>query len=290
MGPSFPYHSHSRIPWSMGIWVPHMGRMPSLDHPQFCRQQNLLKNSIWFKVSYIIWVFPLPGNSHHQDYYIFSRGSRTKPSFATVTGRRDNPIYNIMQKTLQSKKIPTDPWNIPQTLNYLFMFRKSFHSCILGYKKRVCWPGICWNFLRFRYQTCLHWKTNPRDPQVREELRERRTGLPCDQRQRAEAREIESTWTWPRFWKGTMSFAKWNLHFWVQHVCVYMSVSDLSQLGMLLNSQPENENSMALRDVLVGRGLCIWRFQPWENDEDLRIWPETQWSQWLGYKKTKPLH
>ncbi len=29
------------------------------------------------------WVVPLPSNSHHQDYYIFSRGSRTKPSFAT---------------------------------------------------------------------------------------------------------------------------------------------------------------------------------------------------------------
>ena len=32
-----------------------------------------------------------------------------------------------------SKHIPTDPWNIPETLNHLFMFRKSFHICILGY-------------------------------------------------------------------------------------------------------------------------------------------------------------
>ena len=32
---------------------------------------------------------------HHQDYYIFSRGSQTKPSFATVPGRGDNPIYTI---------------------------------------------------------------------------------------------------------------------------------------------------------------------------------------------------
>ena len=39
----------------------------------------------------IIWVVPLPSNSHHQDHYIFSRESRTKPSFATVTGRGDNP-------------------------------------------------------------------------------------------------------------------------------------------------------------------------------------------------------
>ena len=33
----------------------------------------------------IIWDVPLPSNSHHQDYYIFSRESRTKPSFVTVT-------------------------------------------------------------------------------------------------------------------------------------------------------------------------------------------------------------
>ena len=31
-------------------------------------------------------------NSHHQDYYIFSRDSY-KPSFATVTGRGDSPTY-----------------------------------------------------------------------------------------------------------------------------------------------------------------------------------------------------
>ena len=30
------------------------------------------------------WVVPPPSKSHHQDYYIFSRGSRTKPSFATI--------------------------------------------------------------------------------------------------------------------------------------------------------------------------------------------------------------
>ena len=34
---------------------------------------------------------PSQDASHHQDYYIFSRGSRAKPSFATVTGRGDNP-------------------------------------------------------------------------------------------------------------------------------------------------------------------------------------------------------
>ncbi len=33
--------------------------------------------------SSILWVVPPPSNSHHQDYYMFSRGSRTKPPFAT---------------------------------------------------------------------------------------------------------------------------------------------------------------------------------------------------------------
>ena len=37
---------------------------------------------------------PAQHASHHQDYYIFSRGSQPKPSFATVTRRGDNPNYN----------------------------------------------------------------------------------------------------------------------------------------------------------------------------------------------------
>ncbi len=41
---------------------------------------------------HIAWVVPLPSNSHHQDCYVFSRGSY-KPSFATATGRGDNPTY-----------------------------------------------------------------------------------------------------------------------------------------------------------------------------------------------------
>ena len=40
------------------------------------------------------WVVPPPSNSHHQDYYLFSRGSRAKPSFATVTRRGGNPTYS----------------------------------------------------------------------------------------------------------------------------------------------------------------------------------------------------
>ena len=43
----------------------------------------------------ICWVVPPPSNSHHQDYYIFSRGSQPKPSFATgiLAGGTTQPIW-----------------------------------------------------------------------------------------------------------------------------------------------------------------------------------------------------
>ena len=55
------------------------------------QKNNVTKKNV--PESTIHWVVPLPSNSHHQDCYVFSRGSRTKPSFATVTGRGDNPNY-----------------------------------------------------------------------------------------------------------------------------------------------------------------------------------------------------
>ena len=36
-----------------------------------------------------------PSNSHHQDYYIFSRGSRTKPSFATLGGGQPKIYHTV---------------------------------------------------------------------------------------------------------------------------------------------------------------------------------------------------
>ena len=42
--------------------------------------------------SYKSWVWPPHSNRNHQDYYIFSRESRTKPSFPTVTVRGPYPI------------------------------------------------------------------------------------------------------------------------------------------------------------------------------------------------------
>ena len=45
-----------------------------------------------YKIISNYWVVPPPSNSHHQ-VITFLVGDRYKPSFATVTGRGDNPKY-----------------------------------------------------------------------------------------------------------------------------------------------------------------------------------------------------
>ena len=47
--------------------------------------QALKTEGIWISIG-ISWNYPPPSNSHHQDYFIFSRESQPKPSFVTVTG------------------------------------------------------------------------------------------------------------------------------------------------------------------------------------------------------------
>ena len=44
---------------------------------------------------WLVWVVPLPSNSDHQDYFMFSIGDSYKPSFATITGKGDNPMACI---------------------------------------------------------------------------------------------------------------------------------------------------------------------------------------------------
>ena len=61
-------------------------------------QGTLLKKT-WMDLSWMIitWVgTTLPSKSHHQDYEPFLVGDPYKPSFATVTGRGDNPNHNIL--------------------------------------------------------------------------------------------------------------------------------------------------------------------------------------------------
>ena len=48
----------------------------------------------------ILWMWPPPSNSHHQDYYIFSIGDPYKPSLATVTGRGPHPSYTMKRLVL----------------------------------------------------------------------------------------------------------------------------------------------------------------------------------------------
>ena len=43
----------------------------------------------------IHWVVPLPSNSDHQDYYIFSRES-LQTFISTITGKGDNPIHTYI--------------------------------------------------------------------------------------------------------------------------------------------------------------------------------------------------
>ena len=51
--------------------------------------------SIWPR-----WVWPLPSNSDHQDYYIFSRESRNKPLFATgILGRGHTQCTHVKKIT-----------------------------------------------------------------------------------------------------------------------------------------------------------------------------------------------
>ncbi len=73
------------------------------------KHTNLVK---WNHIShtYHLGCPPSQDASHHQDYYIFSRGSQPKPSFATVTGRGDNPTYHHHSTTFHQ---PMSSWNHP---------------------------------------------------------------------------------------------------------------------------------------------------------------------------------
>ena len=67
-------------------------------HPTTSQQQQ----QQFQKKTCMVWVFPLPSNSHHQDFQIFSTGSQPKPSFASITGKGDNPKYVVISKACPS--------------------------------------------------------------------------------------------------------------------------------------------------------------------------------------------
>ena len=83
------------------------------------------------------WVVPLPSNSHHQDSYIFSRESRTKPSFATVTGRGDNSMYGCLSYTLSMLCSP-----LPSGWHIIVTSSSSFNAWSRFFLFKKCNSGI----------------------------------------------------------------------------------------------------------------------------------------------------
>ncbi len=73
------------------------------------RFKKRFQNDLFFcgnKKSRILWMWPPPSNSHHQEYYIFNRESQPKPSFATVTGRGPHPKNTIIRDLPQVSRSP----------------------------------------------------------------------------------------------------------------------------------------------------------------------------------------
>ena len=81
------------------LWKLRFGRLPLAQTwkwwEDWRNQKPLHHWNVWFD---ILWVVPPPSNSHHQDYYIFSRGS-LQTFISTITGRGDNPRYTTSSKT-----------------------------------------------------------------------------------------------------------------------------------------------------------------------------------------------
>ena len=82
--------------------------------------------SLAYEIIPILWVVPPPSKSHHQDYYIFSRESQPKPSFATgilgggttqpILGSVSSPIYDPTNQgsighSFASKYSQTTSWD-----------------------------------------------------------------------------------------------------------------------------------------------------------------------------------
>ena len=64
------------------------------------------------------WVVPLPSSSYHKDYYIFSRGSQPKPSFATGIlggGTTQCKSFISLKKKLFGAKGSHFTWEAPRS-------------------------------------------------------------------------------------------------------------------------------------------------------------------------------
>ena len=79
-------------------------------------------------IIYYLGLPPTQDASHHQDYYIFSRESQPKPSFATVTGWGVDPIYYPVGGN-QIIQISGFCWGISLILMHFEEFMRYFPCC-----------------------------------------------------------------------------------------------------------------------------------------------------------------
>ena len=82
--------------------------------------------------AFLLFRCRLPGlDQQHLAIYLLKSGCENSVDSMTCEASWSVPRFDQQYIiVLISKKSPTDPWNIPQTLNYLFMVRKSFHIFI----------------------------------------------------------------------------------------------------------------------------------------------------------------
>ena len=75
--------------------------------------KKVMKKSRGFFFKYVGWQPPSQVASDHQDCFMFRIGEfRTKPSFATITGKGDNPNKYDIQLILRTKrKNLKNDWN-----------------------------------------------------------------------------------------------------------------------------------------------------------------------------------
>ncbi len=109
------------------------------EHPTFLNFSIFWTSwEAWQKqLSYNIrWVWPPPSNSHHQDYYILSRGSRPKPSFATgILG--GGHIQNI--------RVAIYAWyKVPRPAHLLNSRDRLWGGLIIGYIPERLKVDSCW--------------------------------------------------------------------------------------------------------------------------------------------------
>ena len=92
----------------------------------------------------ICWVVPPPSNSHHQDYYIFSRESQPKPSFPLLLGGGTTQII-FLSTILISEQID---WTHIHHSHHL-----AFFQVWPKYQRLVC----CGRYVLLKHQGLDHY-------------------------------------------------------------------------------------------------------------------------------------